>query len=392
MKRLVTLAALLSCLGCGRENLDLLETTSQPDPCLAFSDETGCQSNAALGCSFQPNDVGCRSDDASCGPGLCRSGDPFVRRVDRSFLLSGQPFRFVGVSSWALLLPDRCTQKEADQRDAWLTGAFDDLVASRTKVARMFAFQSSAGASGDDFSFFDAAVRQARRAGVRLVFMLEHSKGGCSEGGERKNDWYAGGFRQPDGSYALSYRSFAEQVATRYRKEPTVLGYVLVESMGDGDPEIIAGFVNEMGQLLHGVAPSQLLSLDLNWGATSANSGASYRRLQSLPVVDYVDVDDYQFEDSLMPMDEVQLGVLRDLDKPAVVAEGAFLLKGGEPADFVERGERVRTRLGEWRNWSFEGALLWAYQPGWGAVSEEFDARAMDPLLQPNGVLAGAPW
>ena len=382
----------LASLACGRQELDLLVRADQEDPCSSFVRESDCHDNAALGCSFQPNAEGCRSDEPGCQPGMCRGGDPFVRRVERSFFLNGEPFRFAGVSSWALLQPAACATVIAQERESWVEKVYDDLVPGRAKVARFFAFQSSAGASGTDFTLFDAAVRGARRAGVRLQFVLDDNDGGCSQGGRRDNAWYAGGYQSPDGSYALSYRDFAESVAKRYRDEPTVLGYVLLQGLGDADTSALSSFVTEIGQRLHGLAPSQLLSLDLDFGGTSANGGAAFRELQQLPVVDFVDVDDYTFEYPPAPLDPTLLAVLAEIDKPATIGEGAFVLEGADRAALAARGEAAKNRMKQWKSWGFSGALLWAYQPGWGAVSEEFDARPGDPILQPGGVLSNAPW
>lgn len=380
-------------VGCGGRELDLL-VNAQPDDdaCLAFSSESECRANAALGCSFQPNADGCQSTEPNCRPGMCRGGDPFVRRVERSFFLNGDPFRFAGVSSWAMQQLDQCASSTADNRATWMQEAYDGLVPARAKVARFFAFQASAGPSGDDFTLFDTSVRDARRAGVRVQFVLDHGGGGCSQGGARDNAWYAGGYQSLDGNYVLSYRDFAESVARRYRDEPTVLGYVLLQSTGNAEASTLTSFVTEMGQLLHGVAPNQLLSLDLDWGLTNADGGATYRELQQLPVVDFVDIDDYSYKETLEPLDATLLHVLGEIDKPAVVGEGAFMLDAADDAALVKRADRARERVSSWKEWGLSGALLWAYQPGWSAVSEEFDARPADPLLQPGGVLASAPW
>jgi len=390
MKCFVAAALALGLLGCGRQDLDLLVKLQAEDPCLAFESEGECDANLTLGCSFQPNIDGCLSTDPSCRPGLCRGGDPYVRRVERSFFLNGSPFRFVGVSSWALLAATQCTSTTPEAREAWMQRAYDEVVPSRSKVARFFAFQSSAGPNGNDFELFDTSVRLARRAGVRLQFVLDHAEGNCSVGGHRDAGWYAGGYQGLDGNYARSYLDFARALASRYREEPTVLGYVLLQGTGGADTATLTNFVNEMGQLLHGVAPNQLVSLDLTW--TGEDGGAGYRALQELPAVDLVDIDDYQFQDSLQPLDPVLLDTLRMIDKPAVVGEGAFLLDGEDGAALARRAQKTRERLADWRAWGFSGALLWAYQPGWSAVSEEFDARPEDPLLQPGGVLANAPW
>lgn len=390
MKRQLAFAALLL-FGCGREDLDLLSPVAQGDPCLAYTTESDCDANAALGCAYQPNEVGCQSTDANCAPGVCRRGDPYVRRVERSFFLNGAPFRFAGVSSWALLPATTCSGVKPEEREAWLERAYDSLVPGRTKVARFFAFQGAAGASGQDFSLFDASVRAARRAGVRLQLILEHASGGCSQGGERNDAWYTGGFRNPDGDYAISYQEYALAVAERYRDEPTVLGYTLLQSLGAGtvSASALSGFVTEMGEQLHVAAPYQLVSLDLVWGRLSPEE---YADLQALPVVDFVDIDDYDFSDPPEPLSSELLAAIAPLPKPAVIAEGAFELGGDDAASLERRAARARGRMAEWKSAGLNGALFWAYQPGWAAVSEEFDARPDDPMLQAGGVLDSAPW
>jgi hypothetical protein len=382
----------LACAGCGREELDLLVRAQKTDPCLAFTTQDECGQNTALGCAFQPNAVGCRSDDPTCPPGMCRSGDAFVRRAGRSFTLNGAPFRFAGVSSWAMLQPDTCATVKAPARAAWIQSAYDDLVPSNAKVARFFAFQSCAGAFGDDFTLFDTAVSAARRAGVRVQFALDNDDGGCSDGMKRDAAWYGGGYDKPDGTYPLSYSQFAESVAMRYRDEPTVLGFLLVQGFGNADPTVLSSFVTTMGQRLHGLAPNQLLSIDLEWQALPDDGGTSYRQIQGLPEVDFIDIDDYTFTYPPKPLNQDQLAALSQIDKPAVVGEGAFGLLSGDASGLAMRGAEMQKRVELWSASGLNGALLWAYDPGWTAVSEEFDARQGDPILQAGGVLATAPW
>ena len=389
---LSALAASLFVCSCARHDLDLLVPSREPDPCEAFSDAQACNSQTVLGCSFQPNESGCPSTSATCPVGTCRSGDPFVRRVQQHFLLNGKRFRFVGVSSWGLLQPEPCATVKLADRQAWLQQAFDDLVPTGAKVARFFAFQSSAGATGADFSLFDTAVAAARRAGVRLIFVLEHGDAGCSQGQPRDTAWFTSGYQRLDGSYARSYREFAGAVAERYRDEPTVLGYVPLQGLGSADPAATTNFVNDVGQLLHTLAPNQLLSIDLSWSLTKADAGNSYRQIQGLPSVDFVDVDDYSLTADAEPLDPELLNALHQIDKPAVIGEGAFKLQGRGQSAFDARAELARQRMLTWQDAGFVGALLWAYLPGWSAVSEEFDARSEDPLLRPGGALQNAPF
>lgn len=376
------------CAGCANERLDLLTRVGTSDACETFTDESACNAQTALRCRYQPNSDGCQQNDPNCAPGMCRSGDPFVRVRDRSFFLNGAPFRFVGVSSWAMLQPAPCAGVPAGQREAWVEDAYDGLVPARAKVARFLAPQSSAGPSGTDFKLLDAAVRGARRAGIRLQIILETSSIDCSSPVPRDSAWYNGGYREREATYALPYLEYALNVVTQYKDEPTVLGYVLMHGLGGADASALTNFVSDMAPRLHGIAPDQLLSLDLVWPG-AGEEAATYRALQSLPAVDFMDVDDYT---SPQPLDPTLLDLLAEIDKPAVVGEGAFNLTDGSEADLRARADAAAQRMQEWKGWGFSGALLWAYDPGWTAPSEEFDARRTDPLLQAGGVLDHAPF
>jgi hypothetical protein len=224
---------------------------------------------------------------------------------------------------------------------------------------------------------------------VWLVLTLDHARGECTKppGVMRNEAWYAGGFRSPDGDYVRSYRDYVELLARRYRDEPTVLGYTLLHSLGGAEAQTLSAFVTDVGQLLHGVAPNQLVSLDLYGEPTP-----SYVELQQLPVVDFVDIDDYDFAEPEEPLRPELFEALSPIDKPLVVGEGAFLVDTATPEALERRASRARGRMAQWKSAGLSGALLWAYQPGWAGVSEEFDARAEDPLLRPNGVVAQAPW
>src|SRR5690606_31953188 len=128
-----------------------------------------------------------------CSPSSCRSGDPFVRRTGATLTLRGQPFRFSGANSWGVAYaPDDCRISEIDDPEAAATRAFDDLAELGAGVFRVWAFQRYAGASGRDDGAFERLVRHARRAGVRLIFVLESQYPGCTRVA-RDDDWYRGG-------------------------------------------------------------------------------------------------------------------------------------------------------------------------------------------------------
>ncbi|HEY3499656.1 MAG TPA: hypothetical protein VGK73_33425, partial [Polyangiaceae bacterium] len=92
----------LAFLACGSEYVDPIQRVPVPsaDACSEWLTESECLADAAHGCSFQPNARGCKTTDAQCTSGSCRSGDPFVRsRPAQGLWLLGQPYRFVGTVS-----------------------------------------------------------------------------------------------------------------------------------------------------------------------------------------------------------------------------------------------------------------------------------------------------
>jgi hypothetical protein len=379
--------------GCGRQNLDLIVTAD----CREFETESACAEHS---CHFQPNPEGCKSTDPSCPAGVCLADDGFVKVEGRNFVLNGEHFDFKGVSTWAVLQQGTCATVRED-REPWLQEAFDGLVGSGAKVVRGYAFQNAAVPNGVDFAFFDSAIRFARRAGVRLQFALDHEQGQneCSEGPPRDTAWYSEGYKNRDGSYTQSYLDYATTVATRYANEPTVLGYVLVQSMnvqGNIDASALGTFVETVGARVRTSAPRQLLSLDLSWGKTPP---ASFKDIERLPAVDLINLDDYQRDAIPTPPEAGLRTTLDQLNKPAVVGETAFSTTGPDAAALLDRATRANLRVQEWHDFgAVSGLLFWAYQPGWtfsndpGKPAEAFDSRDEDPLLQPGGVLDKMTW
>jgi hypothetical protein len=325
-----------------------------------------------------------------------------VEVTDRTFSLSGKSFRFVGVSSWAMLQPGGCGsamkgQDGWEERVEWVERIYENLIPAGVKVARVLAPQSTAGDGGTDYTLLDAALSGARRAGIRVQIVLGVHQGECNLLPDSQHDaaWYKSGYRQNEPKYALSYREFAANTVTRYKDDPTVLGYALLhgfDASNNVDSTTLINFATDMGQLLHGIAGKQLLSLGYTWHGNAPDDLAKYHALQNLPVTDFIDVDDYTTQSSLMPLDPALLEELAGINKPAVIGEGAFVLRGIDRDSFEARGEMARMRMEQWKRGGFSGALFWAYDPDWKELSEEFDDRPIDPMLRPNGVIASAPW
>jgi hypothetical protein len=300
----VLVGCVLATTACGTQYSDPIVSTtdravpSSDDPCLGWQTETDCQADTAHGCSFVPNLVGCHADDPACSVGTCRGGDPFVRRTAETLWLHGAPYSFVGAVSWAVAgTSGGCWTSNYPTPEAALQRTFDDLADMRAWALRLWAFQSYAGASGTDYTSFERVVTYARRAGVRLILVLENMWGDCTQGGQRDDAWFASGYRAPYGNYALSYRDYVRGLVDHFRSEPTILGWELVHEAQGSDFAALDSFAQDMSALVRATDPNYLISLGTDNGDSGATSRvgnpSNYQRLHAYPQIDWLDVHDF---------------------------------------------------------------------------------------------------
>ncbi|MGC4068027.1 MAG: cellulase family glycosylhydrolase [Polyangiaceae bacterium] len=164
------------------------------------------------------------------------------------------PYRFMGAVSWSVAGSGAgCRIPKPYTFESGLVESFDDLAVMRANVLKIWAFQRYAGTTGEDFSAFDRVIAEARRAGVRLVFVLENFWEDCTEGGQKNDAWFASGFRSPYGEYALSYSDYVTRVVSRYANEPTVLAWEIMHEASGTDfaslREFIASTVAQIREL-----------------------------------------------------------------------------------------------------------------------------------------------
>lgn len=363
------------------------------DPCSAWVTEPECRADTLHGCSFQPNDVGCFTTDASCAAGTCRGGDPFVRRSGQTLSLRGSPYSFVGTVSWGIAwAAEDCRVSSFESQTDVLTVAFDDLAEMRAQVLKVWAFQSFAGPSGTDYSSYERIVAAARRAGVRLIFVLENHWADCTSG-ERDDAWYEAGHTAPYGGYALSFADYATRLVEHFRDEPTVLAWeVMHEARGESFAALDL-FGSSMAERIDRADPNHLIALGLDNGdspATSrSGSPSNFQRLQDHAAIDLIDVHDFDAGGQPLPgtLSEA-LGIARALERPIFAGATAVELAGTSPASFQSRAAAIEAKLSAALGSGFVGFLIYDYYPRWDVPGWSFDGRPEDPLAGANGVLA----
>jgi len=387
-------------LGCGTQYSDPIVSVgdaaapSPADPCLVWKNEPDCVADTVHGCSYEPNPVGCHVDDPACPAGTCGGGDPFVRRTGETLWLHGASYSFLGTVSWAVAgNGSGCWTSSYPTHDEALKRTFDDLADMRASAFRIWAFQSYAGASGKDYASFDRVVAYARRAGVRLILVLENMWSDCTQGGQRDDAWFATGYRSPYGNYTLSYRDYVAGVVAHFRSEPTLLGWELVHEAQGSDFASLDGFAQDMSALVRAADPNHLIALGTDngdSGATSrAGSPSNYQRLHAHPEIDWLDIHDFDAPDVALPASAPeQQATASALAKPVFNGAAGIRLTEDSAGALESRATALTAKLEAAFASGFVGFLVYDYYPGWTNPSYDFDTRAEEPLAGPDGILA----
>ena len=229
----------------------------------------------------------------------------------------------------------------------------------------------------------------------------------CEPSGGAPKDigFYADEFRQPSEGYALSFHDYAARVAARYRDDPTIAFWQLVNEAqapsADGachEPaaaSALAGFAAEMSAVIRAADPNHLIGLGPEGTDRCGTTGDDYALVQE--AVDVCGIHQYPDPPELAASPERLPGATLSaieqcgpdgIDKPIVAGEI------GAPADLGASGEetgvvteatlqrraalidgqiRAGARLG------LDGALIWQRTEGPVAAST-YDVARGDPI------------
>ena len=236
-----------------------------------------------------------------------RSG--FVGRQGRAFVRFSEPFRPIGVNFYSAAGDPAIfvCGPHHDDPDTDIDEAFRRIrEETGASVVRFWAFQSYT-AGGTDWRAFDRVVRLARKHDLLLLPVLENQWADCTHGGPRDASWYAGRFRQPDDGYLLAYEAYVRAVVTRYRDEPAIFAWMLMNEAeskrqdGSADPEALRAFADTMSRIVKSIAPHQLVALGVIGRGQPGTVAPDFERLHALPAVDLVTYHDYLADAAPLP-------------------------------------------------------------------------------------------
>lgn len=246
----------------------------------------------------------------------------FVTRQGTKFMLDGKEFRFVGFNLFDAAntyFPDQNKVGYSCPRDnGWWSQANifpeADLDAAMkfmkdtagANVLRFWAFQRYTN-GGTDWSGIDKVIRVAKKNGFKLLPVLDDGPGYCTYPEPQGNakwklggdTWYTTGYKQKQGSYALTYPDFVKAIVTRYKDEPAILGWAMMNeadtSMRVNGKSALVGFATDIGNLIKANDPNHLITVGTQSNGASGASGADFNDVYGLPMIDFTEIHDWPY-------------------------------------------------------------------------------------------------
>jgi len=261
----------------------------------------------------------------------------FVGRSGGLFTLNGQPTRFVGVNYYNAAGDATVYQcgYRREQPEIELDGEFRRIRAETgSSVVRFWAFQTYAG-GGTNWVGIDRVMRLAQAHDLRVIPVLENQWADCTQGGRRTADWYTTGYQQPYGDLPLSYEAYVRRIVERYRDNPTVFAWMLMNEAearrtdGSSDPDALLGFADRMSRLVREVDPNHLVGLGVMGRGQPGTREPAFDRLHAVPTLDFVTYHDYADDDAPLPGARLELAAFTQ-DQAWKWQQGAYAATTGQ--------------------------------------------------------------
>lgn len=316
-----------------------------------------------------------------CGAltGCSRGSSDFVTRSGTQLLVDGAPFRFVGFNLYDAAATDGYSCSPATRLD---DSALSDMMQwihdeAGATVVRFWAYQSYT-AGGTDWSGTDRIIEAARKAGLRVMPVLEDGPGDCSTGQKGMSlaeaaggQWYSSGYRQPLGSAKVSYRDYVRTVASHYRDEPTILGWTMVNEAETGERDsagtsALVPFAADIASVLKAADPRHLVTLGTQANGAPGGSGTDFAAVYGQSGLDFTEVHDWgRYGSDTEAMPGSVEGALPDADSPdcqrgnaQIACSFAIAKKLGKPIVVGEAGIQATDEAGRTRRAQLLGAKM----------------------------------
>lgn len=320
--------------------------------------------------------------------------DTFVRRAATRLQVGGQDYRFDGINIYNANSLDNCWYRMGD--NDLLNQTLSGL--SGLEVFRSWFFQSLATRNGvRDWSAFDHTLQVAADHHVKVIVTLGNQWGDCESTGYKDLGWYQTRYLQQQGGELVSYRAWVQEAISRYRNDPTIAMWQLMNEAEASDSRYgncqetsaasaLRAFTDDVGGLAHSLDSRHLVNLGTLGSGQCGTANANYQYLHSSAGTDLCEFHDYGSPSVPMPGDEwnglqVRLNQCNtNLGKPLFGGETGISIPD-EVATQSERASAFDAKLAAQFTAGVVGELLWALNSNCSNDCTTYDIGPGDPSL-----------
>jgi mannan endo-1,4-beta-mannosidase len=325
----------------------------------------------------------------------------YVTAEGTRLTLDGQPYRFTGLNYYNANSRGDCGYAPSDLAEDF--GNWGPAV----NVLRAWFFQDLATRNGvRDWTTFDHTLAVAREHGIRIIATLTNQWGECEEASSYKTEsWYARGYKErPPGSrLPVSYREYVAQIVTRYRDDPTILAWQLVNEAEDAATPVgpcrptatatLTAFATDVGGLIKSIDPNHLVSLGTMGSGQCGASWTDYETVHASSDIDLCEYHDYGAPPRPMPGDAwnglaLRIAQCHALNKPLFVGESGIWTT--DIGGLAARAAAFRAKLSAQLSAGVVGVVPWTWIDGAHGGSHGTDGFGIGPGDPVLAVLAGA--
>lgn len=316
----------------------------------------------------------------------------FVQRDADKLILNGQTYKFIGFNKAGAANDNRYYScgDGGDNPDVFLStmfSTFKNICSNQNTnfVLRVWFTQAFTTRNNAlDWSRIDRVINYAKQNNVRLIVTLENEWENCtksmtnSANGEKLNDWYKEGYRlwnkdhpQNNGyNYPLTFREYVRTIVNRYKDEPTILAWQIMneaesaDRSGISDPLSLYNFTKDIASLIKSIDHNHLVSLGTIGDSNAGLENGNYLWMHSIPEIDILETHEYKDPNNPLPEPIPKNNMAaKILGKPIFMGEaGIYANDSAVPPNiftYQQRASLFSNKMNAYFSNGGDGYLIW---------------------------------
>ncbi|WP_327090236.1 glycoside hydrolase family 5 protein [Nonomuraea sp. NBC_01738] len=317
----------------------------------------------------------------------------FVQKDGLRLTLDGKPYVMAGLNVY----------NAASDGNCWYPMSLTRSLRQMTgNVIRVWFFQRLATKNGRrDWRALDGVLAAARKRGMKVLPVLTDQWGKCEWSGLKSESWYRDGYREVDPGGTVSYRDWVGEVMRRYRDDPTVALWTLVNEAeapsgfpGECAPSAVGSlraFADDVGAVAKAAAPDHLLTLGTMGGGQCGTAGQDFQTVYASPPLDVCEYHDYHQPAQAIPGNRwdglaVRLEQCKALGKPLFVGEVG--IDANATGGVRGRANAFSAKASAQLAAGVVGFVVWAWSDAGRKDGDSFMVKPGDPVLNVLAKLA----